>query len=390
MSWKTIIGQKQQIRVLQKALETGRLAHAYLFTGPEASGKESVAFELARTLNCRNKNRAPETGSCGTCPDCMQIDSFMHANIEYIFPVEAALLDSGESAKKENKKFSETKERYEALLEEKKLNPYLTPAMERSMGILSEQIVTLQQKALYRPSEGQRKIFIISQADRMNPAAANKILKLLEEPPAHILFILISSRPEAVLPTIRSRCQIVRFQRPGPMELRKWIQENRPDIHEPELGFIVSFSRGNLALAWDLINQGGVTGNIPVIQLRNQALDYLRLVLTPSRLHEALSACESHAKNLSKTELPLFLGALLLFLQDVNHRLIDPEFQTLNNPDIAASIDRFAKNFPTPDFLAISTITEEAIRAIDRNANPLLVLAAWTSEIKNLILAKSQ
>lgn len=174
------------------------------------------------------------------------------------------------------------------------------------------------------------------------------------------------------------------------MELRKWIQENRPDIHEPELGFIVSFSRGNLALAWDLINQGGVTGNIPVIQLRNQALDYLRLVLTPSRLHEALSACESHAKNLSKTELPLFLGALLLFLQDVNHRLIDPEFQTLNNPDIAASIDRFAKNFPNPDFLAISTITEEAIRAIDRNANPLLVLAAWTSEIKNLILAKSQ
>lgn len=386
MSWNTIIGQKQQIRVLQKAIETGRLPHAYLFTGPEASGKESVAFELARTLTCRTCRETPASGSCGTCPDCMQIADFMHPNIEYIFPVEAALLEAGETAKKENKKSADVKERYDALIEEKKGNPYFTPAMERSMGILSEQIVALQQKALYMPSSGNRKIFIISQAERMNPTAANKLLKLLEEPPGHVMFILISSRPESVLPTIRSRCQVITFNRPTPTELEIWLRENRPDIARTETSFIISFSRGNLALAWELINRNGVTEGIPAIQLRNLAIDYLRLALTPNRFHEALALCETHAKNLSKTELSLFLGALLLFFQDINHRLINPGYQPLNNPDIATAVDRFARNFPATDFFGISTATEEAIRAIDRNAATLLVLSAWTAQIRNLIL----
>lgn len=385
MSWNDIIGQKKQIRILRKALVTGRLAHAYLFSGPEACGKESVAFELARTLNCRNARENPEKGSCGCCPDCVQINTFMHDNVEYLFPVEATLLENVESAKKENRRAAEARERYEALIEKKKCNPYFTPAMDRSMGILTEQILVLQQKALYMRGEGEKKTFIISQAERMNPAAANKLLKLLEEPPAHIMFILISSRPETVLPTIRSRCQQVRFQRAAPQELRQWLQEHRPGIDSQKRDFLASFSRGNLALAWELMQQSSENETIPAVQLRNQAIDLLRIMLMPKRLHETLTACETYAKNLSKTELTLFLGALLLFFQDVNHRRIDPGFQRLNNPDIVTPIDRFARNFPNSDFFAISTITEEAIRAINRNASPLLVLSAWTAEIPPFI-----
>ena len=389
MSWSDIIGQKQQIRVLQKAIETGRLAHAYLFTGPGACGKEQVALELARIMNCRDFSRNPDHGSCGACPGCVQVNTFMHQNVEYVFPVESSLLDTGESAKKENRKFAEALERYEALIEEKKLNPYFTPSMERSMGILSEQIVALQQKAVYMPAEGQKKTFIISQAERMNPAAANKLLKLLEEPPGHVLFILVSSRPESVLPTIRSRFQQIRFQRTSPQDLRLWLQQNRPDIAGQNLDFVVSFSRGNLALAWELMNRSRESDAVPAVLLRNQAIDYLRLTLTPSRFHEALAACEAHAKNLSRTELVLFLGATLLFFQDVNHRQIDPGFLALNNSDIVSSIDRFAGNFPAPDFLSISTVTEDAIRSIERNANPHLVLSAWTAEILNLLRPRS-
>ncbi len=390
MSWNNIIGQKQQIRVLQKALETERFAHAYLFTGPEGSGKESVAFEIASLLNCHNAANDLRKGACASCPDCMQIQSFMHPNVEYIFPVESALLDAGESAKKENKRFTDAKERYEALLEQKKQNPYLSPAMERSMGILTEQIISLQHKAMFMPNEGSKKIFIISQAERLHPSAANKLLKLLEEPPPHVLFILVSSRPEALLPTIRSRCQSVRFSRVTAQDLRLWLQENRPEIKEPELSFIVSFSRGNLRLAWEFINsRDSNSAETATIVLRNQALDYLRQVLTPSRFHEAIISCEQNAKNLSRGDLTLFLASLLLFFQDANHRRINPDFQELNNPDISDAIDRFAKNFPNPDFFRISTITEEAIRAIERNASPLLVMAAFTAEIKGLLLRKA-
>ncbi|ABL64643.1 DNA polymerase III subunit [Chlorobium phaeobacteroides] len=384
MSWNTIIGHKQQIKVLQKALETGRLAHAYLFTGPEACGKESVAFELARILNCRTAD--PVSGSCETCKECISLNAFMHPNVEYIFPVESALLDPGDTAKKENKRFTEAKERYDLLLEEKKQNPFFSPAMERSMGILTEQVIALQHKASFMPSQGTRKIFILSQAEKLHPSAANKLLKLLEEPPAHILFILVSSRPEAVLPTIRSRCQVIRFSRVSSRELRLWLHENRPEITDPLLSFIVSFSRGNLRLAWEFINNiGSDTAETATIILRNQAIDYLRKALVPGKLHEAITASEEQVKNLSRTELTLFIGALLLFFQDVNHRRINPSFQGLNNPDIVDSIDRFAKNFPDPDFFRISTIAEEAIRAIERNANPTLVMAAFTAELKGLL-----
>jgi DNA polymerase III subunit delta' len=387
MSWNNIVGQKQQIRVLQQALATGHLAHAYLFTGPEGSGKESVAFELASLLNCRHEVTGSEGGSCGICPDCMEIQSFMHPNIEYIFPVESALLDAGDSAKKENKRFTDARERYDALLEQKKLNPYLSPAMERSMGILTEQIISLQHKAIFMPDQGSKKIFIISQAERLHPSAANKLLKLLEEPPAHLIFILVSSRAEALLPTIRSRCQAVRFSRVTQQELRLWLQEHRPEIKEAELSFIVSFSRGNLRLAWELINnRDSNSAETATIGLRNQALDYLRQVLTPSRFHEAITSCEQNAKNLSRGDLTLFLDALLLFFQDANHRRINPDFQELNNPDISEAINRFAKNFPDTDFFQISTIAEEAIRAIDRNASPLLVMASFTAKIKGLLL----
>ncbi|MEI6847989.1 MAG: AAA family ATPase [Chlorobiaceae bacterium] len=382
MSWKNIIGHKQQIRVLQKALERDRFAHAYLFIGPEGLGKESIAFEIASILNCRSISKQNYDGSCEICPDCQQVRSFMHQNVEYIFPVESALLNPGDSVKKENKRFNDAKERYDLLLEQKKQNPYISPAMERSMGILTEQVITLQHKASFMPNEGNKKIFIISQVDRLHPSAANKLLKLLEEPPAHVVFILVSSRPETLLPTIRSRCQTIRFSRVTTHELRLWMQENHPEIMEPELSFIVSFSKGNLRLLWELINS---PTEIPTITLRNQALDYLRKVLTPRHFHEAILACEENTKNLSRNELTLFLAALLLFFQDINRRKIIPDFQALNNPDITNSIDRFVKNFPHADFFLLSTLTEEAIRAIERNVNPLLVMASFTAEIKHLL-----
>ena len=389
MSWNTIIGQQQQIRVLKKALETGRFAHAYLFTGHEGSGKESIAFEIAAMLNCRHVTSINE-GSCGTCSDCRQIQAFMHPNVEYVFPVESALLEASDTAKKENKRFTDAKERYEALIEQKKQNPYFSPAMERSMGILTEQIIALQHKAMFMPNEGSKKIFIISQAERLHPSAANKLLKLLEEPPAHVLFILISSRPETLLPTIRSRCQVVQFSRVTAQELRLWLQLNRPEIIDPELSFIVSFSRGNLYVAWEMLNnRSDNPEETAVILLRNQALDYLRNMLTPSRFHEAINVCEQYAKNLSRSELTLFLAALLLFFQDANHRQINPDVQELNNPDLNDAVNRFAKNFSHTDFLQISIITENAIRALERNANPLLIMAAFTVEMKALLQQKA-
>jgi DNA polymerase-3 subunit delta' len=386
MGWSSVVGHEQQVRVLKTALGTGRFAHAYLFSGPEGSGKESVAFEIARILNCTHPDATGQAGSCGECESCRQAARFMHPNIEYLFPIEAALLESSDPSKKENKKLAEAREKYEALVEKKRLNPFFTPAMDRSMGILTEQVVMLQQKASLAPRNGGRKVFIISQADRLHPSAANKLLKLLEEPPEHVVFLLVSSKPEAVLPTIRSRCQSIAFSRVKPAELEAWISKSAPETDETERRFIATFSRGNLRSAAELLEARKEEGAAPaLVRLRDQAIEYLRNLLTPSRLHEAMGACEEVARNLSRPEQLMFLGALLLFFQDVARRSAAPAFPELNNPDIGASVDRFVRAFPARDLLKASTAVEEAIRAIERNASVVLVMAALTVELKKVL-----
>ena len=390
MGWSNIVGHEHQIRVLKTALGTDRLAHAYLFAGPEGSGKESVAFEMAKILNCRQDEATGDSGSCGQCESCRQADRFMHPNIEYLFPVEAILLDSSDPSKKENKKLAEARERYEALIEEKKRNPYFTPAMERSMGILTEQVVMLQQKASLAPRDGGKKVFIISQAERLHPTAANKLLKLLEEPPAHVVFILVSSRPEAVLPTIRSRCQTLMFSRIRPVELEAWLSRSAPEIDETEKRFIAGFSRGNLRSAAGLLEGRSREGSLPaIVTLRDQAIDYLRNLLTPARFHEAIAACEEVSKNMTRPEQLMFLGSLLLFFQDVSRRGIDPTCTELNNPDLSMPVDRFVRGFPSCDLLRASTFIESAIRSIERNASPLLVMTGLTAELKGILAGKT-
>jgi DNA polymerase III subunit delta' len=389
MSWSNIVGHEPQLRVLKTALGADRLAHAYLFAGPEGAGKETVAFELAKILNCRNSEDLPGEGSCGVCESCRQADRLMHPNIEYLFPIEAALLETSDPSKKENKKVAEVKERYEALIEEKLRNPFFTPAMERSMGILTEQVLILQQKAALAPRDGGKKVFIISQAERLHPTAANKLLKLLEEPPAHVVFVLVSSRPESVLPTIRSRCQTLSFARPKPAEIEAWIARRAPQLDDAGRRFIVSLSRCNLSSALELIEAETGDGAAPaVVGIRNKAIDYLRNILVPAKFHEAIGACEELSKSSSRTEQLIFLDALLLFFQDVTRRSIDSAFPELNNPDIAESTNRFVKAFPNRDLYRASTAIEEAMRSIERNASVILVMAGLTAELRGILQAK--
>ena len=386
MSWESIIGHKLQVGILQKAISSGRLAHAYLFAGPEGAGKESVAFELAKVLNCETPPDEPGTGSCGTCESCLEIDAFMHPDIEYVFPVESVLLDKSDPAKTENKRITDAKERYASLIEQKKENPFFAPSMDRSMGILTEQVTALQQKASFMP-RNKKKVFILSQPEKLHQSAANKLLKLLEEPPGHVLFILVSSRPESILPTIRSRCQILKFSRIKPSDLEHWLNTSHAELRDEMKHFIIHFSRGNLRIAADMANSSteGSPDTFESMAARDRAIDFLRILLSPGRLPETIAGIEELSKNLGKQEIISFLSALLLFFQDIKHRQIDLERTSFNNPDLRDAIERFVRNFTDPDFYEISTVTEEAIRAIHRNVNPLLSLAAYSIRLKHLL-----
>ena len=175
MTYAGILGHERQKAILKRAQSSGRLAHAYLFEGPEGIGKRLVALALARSLFCATRN------GCGECPACRKVD---HQNHPDLHIVEA----DGNTIK-------------------------------------IEQIRALQKELSFRPLEGERKICVIEAAEKMNASSGNALLKTLEEPAGHALLILLTSQPDAVLPTILSRCQRLPFSRLPTATIRRALAE---------------------------------------------------------------------------------------------------------------------------------------------------------------------
>ncbi|WP_303722627.1 DNA polymerase III subunit delta' [Malonomonas rubra] len=198
MTFDSIIGHEPQKNILRRALQNNRVAHAYLFEGPDGIGKRLVALALARALLCDSGR------GCGVCPTCRKVDHNNHPDIH--------LLDAEGAA------------------------------------IKIDQIRTLQQQLSLKPLEGEYKICLIDGAHHLNPAAANALLKTLEEPQPNTLIILLSSQPEALLITIRSRCQRLPFKRLPKQRLTE-ILADRLDLQETEAAVLAALSEGSFKKA---------------------------------------------------------------------------------------------------------------------------------------------
>ena len=174
-----IIGHQQIVEQLQHTVATDRIAGAYLFVGPTGVGKETIAGYFAQLIFCQQDAQPPTV--CGTCLACRKVDSGNHPDLQFIRP-EGSLLKIG-------------------------------------------QIRELQKRIIYEPLEASRKVYILTDVDRMNAEAENCLLKTLEEPPASSVLILLTSNIRALLPTTRSRCQILQFHAMPTQELAEILVE---------------------------------------------------------------------------------------------------------------------------------------------------------------------
>ncbi|HAO93271.1 MAG: DNA polymerase III subunit delta' [Deltaproteobacteria bacterium GWC2_56_8] len=217
MPFKDILGHEREIRVLREALNTGRLAHSYLFAGPEGIGKRKTAFELARALNCASAT----DDACGECASCLRAASGTHTNIVEVAPT--------------------VKDRDE-----------LVP--DPSGLIRIEQIRDILSLLKYK-ADGGRKAVIVDGAERLMPQAANAFLKTLEEPPAGSIIMLVTSRPADLLPTIISRCQRVSF-RPLPEEALIVALVEKTGATEEEAMTAARMTGRSLSLALKYIGEG--------------------------------------------------------------------------------------------------------------------------------------
>ncbi|MDP3790277.1 MAG: DNA polymerase III subunit [Candidatus Omnitrophota bacterium] len=198
MSFNDIKGQETAVRCLRSAIKNGRVAHAYIFAGPRASGRSLLAKNFAKALNCSD----PENFPCDTCNSCMKIDKDIYPDVKSV------------------------------------------AAHGRGGDIVIEEIRNIESGIILKPYEGRYKVFIIKDAHLMNAAAANSFLKTLEEPPVNSVLILITERPSDLVPTIASRCQIIRFRPAGADTIMRDERDNVLRKFEDDK-FIENFNPGD-------------------------------------------------------------------------------------------------------------------------------------------------
>lgn len=225
MPFSNIIGQQDIISRLRRTLRAKRLAHGYLFIGGEGSGREQVALALGQALLCESPI---DEDACGQCASCKKVASGNHADLQLVL--------------------SEAKQVQRALIKQDgKRNP--------SQEIRLDAVKELSRRLRMRSYEGRGQVGIVVDAHRLRLEAANALLKTLEEPAPGTLLILIAPGPRAVLDTLRSRCQLLRFTPLADAEIAAQLQSQHALPAEQAQG-IAARAEGSMSRAIELIEAG--------------------------------------------------------------------------------------------------------------------------------------
>ncbi len=222
MSLKEIFCQDKAIAVLQRAFAADKVPHAYIFAGPEGVGRFKTAREWAKLLLCKNpvKEKIETTeyaDSCGSCRSCRLFEAGSHADFHHIYKELVEFTKEGKDRK--------------------------TP-VKFPIDVVREFVID---KVSNRPTLSQRKVFVLSEAEKLNTESQNALLKVLEEPPEYCSIILLCTRMERLLPTTKSRCQVIRF---GPVAEDRIIEKlEETGINGKKARYFARLAQGSLGTA---------------------------------------------------------------------------------------------------------------------------------------------
>jgi DNA polymerase III subunit gamma/tau len=333
-----IVGQEPVVRTLSRAIETGRVAHAYLFSGPRGTGKTSTAKVLAMGLNCA-KGSTPEPD--GTCESCRAI-------------INNSSLDVVEMDAASNRGIDEIRD--------------------------------LRDRVNLAPVAGRMKVYIIDEVHMLTPEAFNALLKMLEEPPEHVIFVLATTEKHKVLPTIVSRCQGFDFRRPGVETLREKLAEiaraESIEVEPEALTVIAREGRGSFRDAEGLLDQLSSFAEGPITAARVRGLlgsvGPETLLETTRALHERRAADSLRIVDLLSnegTDLGQFVSELLLHLRSLMLLPYAPEVALAGvGAEERSSLEEQANGIPTVEVVRLIEALGDTLGRIKRGGDPKLEL----------------
>jgi DNA polymerase-3 subunit delta' len=246
MNFSQIPGQKDIIKKLIRSVREERVSHAQIFAGPEGCGSMALALAYARYISCENRS---EFDSCGICKSCVKYEKMIHPDLHFVFPVI-----------KGKKGTDPVSDNYiEEWREFVKGSPYFSlnnwlDSIEvgNAQGmIFASEAAEIIKKLSLKTFESDFKIMIIWLPEKMHQASANKLLKMIEEPPEKTLFLLVSEEPDKVIPTILSRCQLVKIPSFNRHDLEKYLSQ-RYKLPADKATDIARVSKGNINRAIEL------------------------------------------------------------------------------------------------------------------------------------------
>jgi DNA polymerase III subunit delta' len=329
MPFRDLAGHRRLLDLTARAAARGSLPPSLIFAGPDGVGKRLAAVALAQLFNCLSPAAGDEESApdaCGHCTVCRRIARGVHADV--------LLIEPGDSG-----------------------------------SIKVDQVRAAIERTAYRPFEGRRRVVIADEADAMEAPGQNALLKTLEEPPATSTFVLVTSRPDLLLPTVRSRCQRVRFGPLGPADIALVLMRDH-GFAEKDAHAVAASAEGSIARALEEDTDA-------YVEAREAAMSLLGTVAGATNPMQRLAAARALGRDkVDRDELGRRLRLVSSVLRDLGALQAAAGDQGLAHADLKPKLQALLPAFGGDRAVRGFAAVAEALAALDRNASPKIV-ADW-------------